>query len=271
MSRSKSRSSRNRSKSNGQNFSRASQSEKTKRPKVPDSPDSSPTHRRFHRRPMPYIVIFAMISFVLLDDQQLIHPFVNPGGPRWLSRATLLVGVISTWLFARALLAAQIRAMSLGEKFRDDKAVDNLIAVALSRIGLFSLWATLVGLLSLSWGSVPDEVTIINTLGTYVTLGALIGFALCAYESVLTYRSSLELMRARGGMHSGMYLIRAKAADSFCTIPPALAAINLFHRQWVTALSLILFFHVSSRIITGPPRSKRIAQGPNRTYQKTNP
>jgi hypothetical protein len=199
---------------------------------------------------MPYIIIFAMISFLLLENQKFIHAFISPGGPRWLSTATLLIGVISTWLFARALLVAQIRTISLGEKFRDDKAVDNLITVALSRIGLFSLWATLVGLLSLSWGSVPDELTIINTLGAYVTLGALIGFALCGYESVLTYRSSLELMRA-SGMAGAKYLIFAKAADSFCTVPVVLAAINLFHNPWVTRLSYMLLFYISSRLITG--------------------
>jgi hypothetical protein len=195
-----------------------------------------------------------MISFLLLENQRFIHAFIDPGGPRWLSTVTLLIGVISTWLFARALLAAEIRAISLGEKFRDDKAVDNLITVALSRIGLFSLWATLVGLLSLSWGSVPDELTIINTLGAYVTLGALIGFALCVYESVMTYRSSLELMRA-SGMAGAKYLIFAKAADSFCMIPTVLGTIHLFHNPRVSQLTFILFFYIGSRFIVRGPRS----------------
>lgn len=194
--------------------------------------------------------VFAMISFLLLENQRFIHAFIDPGGPRWLSTVTLLIGVISVWLFARALLVAQIRTISLGEKFRDDKAVDKLITVALSRIGLFSLWATLVGLLSLSWGSVPDELTIMNTLGVYVTLGALIGFALCVYESVLTYRSSLELMRA-SRMVDAKYLVYAKAADSFCMIPTVLAAVHLCHNPWVTRLSFILFFYISSRFIVG--------------------
>jgi hypothetical protein len=248
MSRSKSRPRRNQSKSSAKAISQDPQSWKTEGANVRDSPDSGPRHRRY-RRPMPYIIIFAMLSFLLLENQQFVHAFINPGGPRWLSTATLLVGVVSTWLFARALLVAQIRAVSLGEKFRDDKTVDNLITVALSRIGLFSLWATLVGLLSLSWGPVPDELTVINTLGAYVTLGALIGFALCGYESVLTYRSSLQLMRASGGMADARYLVYAKAADSFCTIPVILAVIHLFHTPWVTRLSFILFFYISSRLI----------------------
>src|ERR1700756_3635876 len=125
MSRSKSRAGRNESQSGDQTNSRDSQSGKTQGPNVPDSADSGPKHRRY-RRPMPYIIIFAMVSFLLLENPRFIHPFVNPGGPRWLSKATLITGVITTWLFARALLAAQIRAVSLGDKFRDDKAVDNL-------------------------------------------------------------------------------------------------------------------------------------------------
>lgn len=262
MSRSKSRPRQNQSKSSVKTISQDPQSWKTEGASVRDSPGSGPRHQRY-RRPMPYIIIFAMISFLLLENQQFVHAFINPGGPRWLSTATLLVGVVSTWLFARALLVAQIRAISLGEKFRDDKTVDNLFTVALSRIGLFSLWATLVGLLSLSWGSVPDELTVINNLGAYVTLGALIGFALCGYESVLTYRSSLQLMRA-SGTAGVKYLIYAKAADSFCTIPVILAAIHLFHTPWVTRLSYALFFYISSRLIVhkrGPGQGGSPAPG----------
>src|ERR1700722_5065201 len=154
MSKPKSRSGRNRnqSRSNGQANSRDSESGEAERPKVRGSTDSGPRRRKYNR-PMPYIVVVAILSFLLLQNPRFTHPFVNPGGPLWLSRATLLIGVIVTWLFARALLAAQIRAVSLGEKFRQDKAVENLIAVAVSRIGLSSLWATIFGLLSLSYGS----------------------------------------------------------------------------------------------------------------------
>jgi hypothetical protein len=214
----------------------------------PDSPNSGPRHRKCHR-PMPYVAVLAMACLLVLGDPRFIHPFINPGGPRWLSATTLMIGVTSGWLFARALLIAQIRAMSLGEQLRDDKAVNDLIAVALSRIGLFSFWATLVGLASLSWGSVPDELSIMNTLSAYVTLGALTGFALCVYESLLTYRSSLKLMRARATARS---IVFAKIVDSGCMLLVAGAAFKLFDSFWVAIpICLISFADISLFPLTG--------------------
>jgi hypothetical protein len=146
-------------------------------------------------------------------------------------------------------LAAEIRAISLGEKLRDDETVEKLTNVALSRIGLFSLWATLVDLISLSWRPVPDELTIINTLGVYATLGALIGFTLCLYESWQIYWSSLKLMRA-SGMDTASFLMCIKVPDSFCLVPVVVTAYNLFRYPWVTELSVLLFVYISVRPIS---------------------
>jgi hypothetical protein len=246
MAKSGRRARRNKSQSNGQTISRNCQSPKTAGTDPSDDDSKHPTHHR----PMPYITILTMTSFFLLEDPRFIHPFINPGGPRWLSEATLLMGVTVTCLFTRALVAAEIRAISLGGKFHDDKDIGKLINVALSRIGLLSLWATLVGLVGLSWGSVPDELTIINTLGAYVTLGALIGFALCLYESALIYRSSLEFMR-ESGIDGAKYTLYVKVPDSVLMIPVVVTAFNLFSDRWVTELIFILWGCVSLRPIGG--------------------
>jgi hypothetical protein len=195
---------------------------------------------------MPYITIFALISFFLLDDPWFIRPFIYRGGPRWLSEATILTGVIVTCLFARALAAAEIRAISLRGKLREDKAVDDLINVALSRIGFASLWATLIGLVSLSVNSVPDEATIISILSAYVTLGALTGFALCLYESALVYWSSHKIMRA-SGMDAVNYILSVKVPDSAFLIPVVVTTYNLFPDIWVFPLSFMLWLFISLR------------------------
>ena len=229
-------------------MSRLPQSSKTERP---DHPDGGPKHRSRHRS-TPYIAIFVVTGFFVVYDPGLIHPFVTPKGPRWLSEATLLVGVIITCIFARALLAAEVRAVSLGEKFRDDKAVENLINAALLRIGLLSLWATLVGLISISLESVvPDELTIINDLGVYVTLGAVIGLVLCLYESALIYRSSLKLMW-ESDMDTTKYVLLVKVPDSIFMIPIVVIAFKLFGVSWITALTWAVWGSISLRPIVRP-------------------
>jgi hypothetical protein len=159
----------------------------------------------------------AAISLFLMAKPQMVRVWIEPDAPWWLSSVTVLVGVVGTWLFARALLVAQLRAVSLGQGFREDKSVAELLSVALVRTATASLWAILMGLVSLSYTPIPDELAVTNALGTYITLGVLAGLLLCAVKSYSTYRSSLRLMRKSGP--SGLrHWIHAQIVISVCDL-----------------------------------------------------
>ena len=99
-------------------------------------------------KPVPWVVLIAATSILLLGVPGITRVWIEPSTPWWLPKGTLLVGIVSAWMFTRALLVAQIRAMSLGQSFRDDKAADELLSTAFARTGAASLWATLVGLIA---------------------------------------------------------------------------------------------------------------------------
>lgn len=166
---------------------------------------------------MPYVVLLASVSSFLEARPQVLRIWLDPHPPWWLADATILVGIIVVWVFARALIISQLRAMSLGEGFRDDRTVRELLDVALARTGIFALWATLLGFLSVAINPLPEGVKVTDAIGTYATLGAIIGLTLCVIKSYLVYRSSFKLLR-RGETANHKYWVLAHISAMFCDL-----------------------------------------------------
>ncbi|WP_433186733.1 hypothetical protein [Actinoallomurus sp. CA-150999] len=169
-------------------------------------PDAGAPAADGNARRAPYIVLVAALSLFLLAWPDAERIWVESDPPWWLADATTLVGGVAVWVFARALVVAELRAMSLKERFRDDATAGELLEVALARTGVTTLWATLLGFLSIARDPLPTGVKVTDAVGTYATVGAILGLALCSIRSYSVHRSSFRLLRGAGDRR---YWIRA--------------------------------------------------------------
>ena len=105
--------------------------------------------------------------------------------------------------------------MSLGERFRDDATAGGLLDVALTRTGVATLWATLLGFLSIARDPLPTGVKVTDAVGAYATVGAILGLALCSIRSYSVHRSSFRLLRGAGDRR---HWIRAHMSAMVCDV-----------------------------------------------------
>ncbi|WP_345430656.1 hypothetical protein [Actinoallomurus vinaceus] len=164
-------------------------------------------------RRAPYIILVAALSLFLLTWPDAERVWIRSDPPWWLADATTVVGVVAVWVFARALIVAELRAMSLGGRFRDDATAGELLEVALARTGVAALWATLLGFLSIAQDPLPAGVKVTDAVGTYATVGAILGLALCSIKSYSVHRSSFRLLRGAGDRR---HWIRAHMSAMVC-------------------------------------------------------
>ncbi|MCO6010350.1 hypothetical protein NE236_35840 [Actinoallomurus purpureus] len=179
------------------------------------APDAGAPAADGDARRAPYIVLVAALSLFLLAWPDAERVWVESDPPWWLADATTLFGVVAVWVFARALVVAELRAMSLGEHFRDDATAGELLNVALARTGVAALWATLLGFLSIARDPLPAGVKATDAVGTYATVGAILGLALCSIKSYSVHRSSFRLLRGAGDRR---HWIRAHMSAMVCDV-----------------------------------------------------
>ncbi|GAB3980549.1 hypothetical protein GCM10029978_078910 [Actinoallomurus acanthiterrae] len=81
----------------------------------PDSPapDAGAPAAGGDARRAPYIVLVAALSLFLLAWPDAERVWVASDPPWWLADVTTVLGVVAVWLFARALLVADLRATVL--------------------------------------------------------------------------------------------------------------------------------------------------------------
>jgi hypothetical protein len=192
--------------------------------------ESTGAEGRVGRSAVPYITLIAGLTFLLESQPQITRVWIEQYPPMWLLDATTLVGVIAIWIFARALLVAQVRAVSLGQGFRDDKTVEELISFALARTGACSLWAVLAGLMSITFESPPVGVRMTDAIGTYATVGLIIGLIFCSMKSYSVNRSSLRLLREKRNKLSNKYWLHVQVVMASCDSLVFLAVVSIIRR-----------------------------------------
>ncbi|WP_433253033.1 hypothetical protein ACQPYK_08885 [Streptosporangium sp. CA-135522] len=165
----------------------------------------------------PYVILVAALSLLLLVNPAVPGVWMSPSPPWWLGDVTILVGLLSVWLFVRALLVSQLQAMTVSGEFGKDPITRNLLAAVLARTGVCALWATLMVFLLMGFKPIPAGAKVTDLVGTYATVGAIIGLAGCAVKSCAVQRESFRRMKAAGsdGMRNR---IRAHVVCAVCDL-----------------------------------------------------